>query len=49
MSEQKRNRNNALIITNLQAEVDRLTIDRDAWKLTAAVYERATRPKTKEE
>lgn len=38
----ERDRNNALMITNLQAEVDRLTIDRDAWRLTARTFERAS-------
>ena len=37
----ERNRNTALLITNLTKEIRELTIDRDAWRLTAKTFERA--------
>ena len=37
----ERNRNTALLITNLTKEIRELTIDRDAWRLTAKTLERA--------
>ncbi len=37
----ERNRNNALLILAQTEEIRKLTIDRDAWKLTAKTFARA--------
>ena len=37
----ERNRNTALLITNMTREIRELTIDRDAWRLTAKTFARA--------
>lgn len=41
VDELARNRNNTMLITALQKQIDQLTVDRDAWRLTARTFERA--------
>ncbi len=38
----ERNRNTALLITNLTKEIRELITDRDAWRLTAKTFARET-------
>ncbi len=40
-NEKARNRNNALLITNQTEQIRKLTIERDAWRLTAKAFSRA--------
>jgi hypothetical protein len=40
-ADQDRNRNDAMMVTAQQKEIERLKIDRDAWRLTAKTFSRA--------